>query len=213
MAKSKTGTNEHINKFSEFLEKNKSINFCGEWIIDPEDCKKVMYNEQHQTIKEPSVYFWLLRKNNEFIPLYVGKAGKGIAKRMKEHENGFYGGSKSGVKKHKFLRELLQNKENRIHVFYKKSLLISESNLNSFTKLVFPESSQCLPSSLSNYSVEEEIIISLFNDDMYFPINYLTEQKKNNFFKYLDNKKAMELTAAMENFFDDANVFDNEDGI
>ena len=43
-------------------------------------------------------------------------------------------------------------------------------------------------------------IISLFKDDISFPINYLTGQKKNNFFKYLDNKKKRKTNSGWDGF-------------
>lgn len=58
--------------------------------------------------KAPSVYVWLAEHcdQNDAEVLYVGKAGKGVERRIGQHQNGFLN-SKTGQKNAKFLSEVL----------------------------------------------------------------------------------------------------------
>ena len=58
--------------------------------------------------KAPSVYVWLAEHGdqNDSEVLYVGKAGKGVERRIGQHQNGFVN-SKTGQKNAKFLSEVL----------------------------------------------------------------------------------------------------------
>ena len=58
-----------------------------------------------------SVYLWLSQlSSDEFEVMYVGKAGKGIKKRLKEHQNGFKR-SPTGMKSANLIRQLLAQKK------------------------------------------------------------------------------------------------------
>jgi hypothetical protein len=82
---------------------------------------KLLYESNDDVIdKGPHVYCWVLNSGNQSEILYVGKAGKGIFQRMKQHERGFLGpsksGSKSGLEKAKQLKDYLE-KCNDINVY------------------------------------------------------------------------------------------------
>ena len=82
---------------------------------------KLLYESNDDVIdKGPHVYCWVLNSGNQSEILYVGKAGKGIFQRMKQHERGFLGptksGSKSGLEKAKQLNIHLE-KNNDISVY------------------------------------------------------------------------------------------------
>ena len=88
--------------FINFLQDLKFIK-VGSW--------ELIHGEVHHSIKveiKTSVYLWVGEtKNSEIIPLYVGKAGSSLKKRMNEHLNGFKE-RKSGKKKRDVLKTLLE---------------------------------------------------------------------------------------------------------
>jgi hypothetical protein len=79
-----------------------------------------------------SVYLWLSQlSSDELEIMYVGKAGKGIKKRLKEHQNGFKR-SPTGMKSANLIRQLLAQKKRYLYILenaQKYSSLISRSML------------------------------------------------------------------------------------
>ena len=79
-----------------------------------------------------SVYLWLSQlSSDELEVMYVGKAGKGIKKRLKEHKNGFKR-SPTGMKCANLIRQLLAQKKRYLYILenaQKYSSLISRSML------------------------------------------------------------------------------------
>jgi hypothetical protein len=79
-----------------------------------------------------SVYLWLSQlSSDELEVMYVGKAGKGIKKRLKEHQNGFKR-SPTGMKSANLIRQLLAQKKRYLYILenaQKYSSLISRSML------------------------------------------------------------------------------------
>lgn len=69
------------------------------------------------------VYLWIKVNDAEnFDICYVGKAGKTIRNRLTQHEGGFNGGSKKGLKNAQMIRDFLENnKDGKIQVFARKS--------------------------------------------------------------------------------------------
>ena len=79
-----------------------------------------------------SVYLWLSQlSSDELEVMYVGKAGKGIKKRLKEHQDGFKR-SPTGMKSANLIRQLLAQKKRYLYILenaQKYSSLISRSML------------------------------------------------------------------------------------
>jgi len=79
-----------------------------------------------------SVYLWLSQlSSDELEVMYVGKAGKGIKKSIKEHQNGFKR-SPTGMKSANLIRQLLAQKKRYLYILenaQKYSSLISRSML------------------------------------------------------------------------------------
>ena len=109
-------------KYSQIKKLLESLKFSNSGKIKL-DGSKLFYEPNVDVIdKGPHVYCWVLNSGDESEILYVGKAGKDIIQRMKQHERGFLGpsksGSKSGLEKAKQLKDYLE-KRNDIIVYIK----------------------------------------------------------------------------------------------
>ena len=122
-----------MNKIKEILDKNNFIK-VGEW-------DKVKYNHCQKVDdvykSGDFVYVWVAEKGQKCIPIYVGRASKGIPKRMKEHENGFKGpltkgGTKSGASKKQFIQECIKHGF-EVNVYARISGEISNQLLNALS--------------------------------------------------------------------------------
>ena len=71
----------------------------------------------------PGIYCWVLfdQMNNIKEVLYIGKYGKNLKKRFREHIGGFRGASNSGLKKKSFLVKKLKDTKTKIEIWHKKS--------------------------------------------------------------------------------------------
>ena len=81
-----------------------------------------------------SVYLWLSQlSSDEFEVMYVGKAGKGIKKRLKEHQNGFKR-SPMGMKSANLIRQLLtQKKTLSIHTRECAEIQLFDFTINAYS--------------------------------------------------------------------------------
>jgi len=97
--------------------------------------------------KTGHVYFWLQNVNGTLSVVYVGKAGKTMEDRCKEHLSGFKGTSKSlaGMRHAENLR-IGNNKDYSYHVYARKS-----------------DIKEVLGEQISIHSAEEEALIKKFS--------------------------------------------------
>jgi len=145
--------------------------------------KTIKFKEVVGLNSKPCIYLWVIKSNLSKLNnkvIYVGKGGKGLKKRMQEHEGGFKGrekgGSKSGKRKNDILLEILNPPENNITIYYKEAepfLCENKSyeflNLNSNN---FHETKRF--KNLTFFSFEEEYYIKLYgveNNDYKPPLN------------------------------------------
>ena len=118
-----------------FISLHKKIKFNN---ITIEDDKKL------NPKKYPCVYMWLSKDhdNKLYTPHYVGKAGRGLRNRIKQHEAGY---KKNGAKR---LHDCLKQKK-ILEVWMRISSIRASSILGVSKKL-------------SMYSFEEEVLISKY---------------------------------------------------
>ena len=161
--------------FINFLQ---ALNFrkVGSW--------ELIHGEVHHSIKveiKTSVYLWVGEtKNSEIIPLYVGKAGSSLKKRMNEHLNGFKE-RKSGKKKRDVLKTLLEQNV-KVDIFARESLIFDSKKITELD-LLFPNCKFITPTILSTESLEERILIELiktkFDNKKLLPFNHMSDKTKN----------------------------------
>jgi hypothetical protein len=160
--------------FINFLRDLNYIKF-GSW--------ELIHGEIIYLIKEDiktSVYIWVGEtKDSKIIPLYVGKAGTSLKKRMKEHVNGFKERN-SGKKKHDLLKTLLEQKV-KVNIFARESLIFDSKKITELD-LLFPNCKFKNPTILSTESLEEKILIEIikskFDNKKLLPFNYMSEKTK-----------------------------------
>jgi hypothetical protein len=139
---------------------------AGEWDMHAkyQPCKKV--NGSFNS--EGCVYVWVAEKGQKCIPIYVGRASKGIPKRMKEHMNGFKGpqngGTKSGESKRLFIQTCIKN-DFKVNVYARISEEISNRLLEALSiKGIFDKSPK-----INASAIEEDLFIEIFksNNDLF----------------------------------------------
>jgi hypothetical protein len=155
-----------MKSFKNILKSNNFIK-VGEWDnkVKYNHCPKVddSYNS------DACVYVWVAEKGQKCIPIYVGRASKGIPKRMKEHKNGFKGpltkgGTKSGASKKQFILECIKNSFN-VFVYARISEEISNQLLDALSiKGTFDKSPK-----INASAIEEDLFIEIFksNNDLF----------------------------------------------
>ena len=92
---------------------NYKFELAGKIILN--DKNKVDYeihNAVYKSKENAQVYAWVI----DAEIMYIGKAGKGVQKRLSEHRGGWRGGSKTGVSKEKLIRQKL-NAGSEIQVY------------------------------------------------------------------------------------------------
>ena len=146
----------------------------GSWLIDHSKgpSKKVIKFEDKKDLNTlPCIYLWVIESEDQSFNrkvLYVGKAGKGLKNRMKQHEGGFKGpkagGSISGMNKKNILFELLKEKKHNIVVYFKEALRFEEyDHSKNFIKLQKGNSNDNNRfKNLTFFSFEEEYYIKYF---------------------------------------------------
>lgn len=115
---------------------------------------------------KPMVYAWvspLDETGNNFRLLYIGKAGGGVAKRIREHESGFKNSS-TGQKNYELIRDVLSS-ERPVQIYGRIS-----------------EDIEILGQAISLYSAEEEALCDRFSPEWnraQFAKGSKTNHKKN----------------------------------
>jgi hypothetical protein len=146
----------------EFIRKNQFVH-QGNWFLSIDG--QVDFSPLFGKIKIHYVYIWLARKENQFIPLYIGKASKGIVERMNQHKGGFRhdkNGSVSGRRKRKIIEELIENNWS-IEVYSKESRFTdNETFSKDLFEFDYSEYSSVELPRISLYSIEEELLIRFF---------------------------------------------------
>lgn len=103
---------------------------------------KLNVTEEKKSKPNPGVYLWLVKNIEGFDVMYVGKAGKGIHKRLSEHLAGYTRNPDS--KRANSLKELLAN--HKFEVWFRES-----------------EIREVLGKRVSIYSSEEDALILEYN--------------------------------------------------
>lgn len=122
--------------------------------------KHLEYKSQLKQDKKPGIYLWCKRENKDNLEVkYVGKAGNGVAARMGQHIGGL--SRPSAETRAEFIKEQFGIKkenaqENCIEVWFRKSPEISFKNIFNLKKNFDPVE-------VSQYSLEEEALITHFN--------------------------------------------------
>lgn len=165
-------------KSVEFINFLQDLNFrkVGLW--------ELKHGEVHHSIKveiKTSVYLWIgVTKDSKIIPLYVGKAGTSLKKRMNEHVKGFKERN-SGKKKRDVLQILLEQKV-KVDIFARESLIFDSEKITELDFL-FPNYIFNIPTILSTESLEEKILIELiktkFDNKKLLPFNHMSDKTKN----------------------------------
>ena len=161
--------------FIKFLQE---LNFrnVGSW--------ELIHGEVHHSIKveiKTSVYLWVAEtEESKIIPLYVGKAGTFLKKRMNEHVKGFKERN-SGKKKRDVLQTLLEQNV-KVDIFARESLIFDSKKITELS-LLFPNCKFITPTILSTESLEERILIELiktkFVNKKLLPFNHMSDKTKN----------------------------------
>lgn len=145
----------------ELLRKNNFIQ-VGEWD------SKVNYNHSPKVDEMfnsyACVYVWVAEKNQKYIPIYVGRASKGIPKRMKEHLNGFKGpqngGTKSGESKGLFIETCIKNGF-KVNVYAR----ISEKISNRLLEVLSIKGTIDKSSKINASAIEEDLFTEIFKSN------------------------------------------------
>jgi hypothetical protein len=145
---------------------------------------ELKHNEVRHSIKKEtntSIYLWVGEtENSEIIPLYVGKAGSSLKKRLNEHENGFKE-SNSGKKKLSVLKAFLEQNV-KVEIFARESLIFDSKKIKELD-LLFPNCKFNTQLILTSESLEEKILIELiktkFDNKKLLPLNYMSNKTKN----------------------------------
>lgn len=122
--------------------------------------KRLEYESQLKQDKKPGIYLWCKRENKDNLEVkYVGKAGNGVSARMGQHIGGL--SRPSAETRAEFIKEQFGIKkenahENCIEVWFRKSPEISFENIFNLKKNFDPVG-------VSQYSLEEEALITHFN--------------------------------------------------
>jgi len=133
-----------------------------------------------ETSSKPCIYFWVIKSKNKENDnkklggkvIYVGKAGKGLKTRMKQHEGGFKGGSKSGFEKNKILIKL--ERDYNIFVYFKEAFSFEHydqsRNFLNLQKDNYNDNQRF--KNLTFFSFEEEFYIKYFGikSNNYLPL-------------------------------------------
>ena len=134
----------------------------GEWDVHAryQPCK----NQENAYNIDPCIYVWVVESKLKFVPIYVGKASKGIPKRMKEHVNGFKGpqngGTKSGESKRLFIQTCIRDGF-KVNVYARISEKISNLLLEILSiKATFDKSSK-----INTSAIEEDLFIEIFKSN------------------------------------------------
>ena len=150
----------------DFLSVNQFIHE-GNWEVSKD--AKIFFHPLSTVKNRHCVYIWLANKENQILPLYIGKARNGVVQRMNEHKGGFRedkNGSVSGRRKRKVLEELLKNKWS-LEVYARDCKWADDINCNFWglfeLKVNNNDSFQFPPVSL--YSIEEELLIRFFEQN------------------------------------------------
>jgi hypothetical protein len=166
------------------VENNRFINFLQELNFRKVGSWELINCEVNYEIKEEtyvSVYLWVAEtEDGKIIPLYVGKAGTSLNKRMNEHLNGFKERN-SGKKKREVLQTLLEQKIN-VDIFARESLIFDSKKITELDFL-FPNCKYNTPLILSTESLEEMILIQIIKTKFYNnkrpPLNHMSDNTKN----------------------------------
>lgn len=152
-----------VSRYLKIFLKQNNFEHSGFWCFSQSG--KIDYKSKLEARKTNCVYIWLARKNEKMIPLYFGKARKGVSARMKQHLGGFRedkNGSVSGRRKRKILEILLDSKW-AIEVYSRESLT-TKSMQGELFDFNTPIGKKINQPSVSLYSLEEEMLTYFFTD-------------------------------------------------
>ena len=130
---------------------------------------QVKFTGEQDLNTRPCIYLWVIKSDDQNFNkkvLYVGKAGKGLKNRMKQHEGGVKGpnagGSISGENKRKILYELLN--KHKVIVYFKEALRFEEyDHSKNFIRLQKDDSNDNKRfKNLTFFSFEEEYYIKYY---------------------------------------------------
>jgi hypothetical protein len=134
----------------------------GEWDMQAKYHPCDEFESNYNT--HPSVYVWVVESKLKFVPVYVGKASKGVLKRMKEHENGFKGilksGTKSGATKRSFIVNCHKNGFN-VCVYARISQHVSSTLLKAISIDISAEPTK----HINLNSLEEDIFFAALRSE------------------------------------------------
>jgi hypothetical protein len=150
----------------DFLSVNQFIHE-GNWEVSKD--AKIFFHPLSTVQKRHCVYIWVAKKDNLFLPLYIGKSRNGVIHRMKQHIGGFRedkNGSVSGRRKRKILEKIIECNWT-IQVHSRESQF--EENIAKFSQGLFYFNSTKIHSiklpNVSFFSLEEELLIQFFKEN------------------------------------------------
>ena len=137
--------------------------------LSNEEKKSITYiydiNNDKGHYKRPGIYIILAKAGtDQYTPLYVGKAGRGVNKRFREHKAGYERLKGQGVRS-RGIQKLIEKCD--IHNTQELEVWFRPSSTINPHRTFFPDNTASLPSTkdvwISSYSLEEEALIALFN--------------------------------------------------
>ena len=133
---------------------------------------QVKFTGEQDLNTRPCIYLWVIKSDDQNFNkkvLYVGKAGKGLNNRMKQHVKGDLkvqnaGGSISGENKRNILYELLKDNKHEVVVYFKEALRFEEyDHSKNFIRLQKYDSNDNKRfKNLTFFSFEEEYYIKYY---------------------------------------------------
>jgi hypothetical protein len=156
-----------ITNYVQYFLRNNQFVIEGNWEESVEG--KIEFKPRLKKNKKHCIYIWIARKQDQIVPLYIGKARNGVFERMGQHMGGFRedkNGSVSGRRKRKILKKLLvSNWEVEIHSRDSRFL----DSLELVSKELFDFNTQKNENIkypiVSLYSLEEELLIRFFEEN------------------------------------------------
>ena len=150
----------------DFLLNNQFVH-QGNW--DVSDKRKILFKSLVKENKNYCIYIWIARRQDQIVPLYIGKARNGVVERMSQHVGGFRedkNGSVSGRRKRKIIEKLLESNW-EVEVYSRDSRFLDSLEIGY--KELFDFNTQKNENIkypiVSLYSFEEELLIRFFEEN------------------------------------------------
>ena len=154
------------NYLEDFLQTNQFVH-AGNWKLCEDE--KIVFSPLLKKSNGHCEYIWYAKKQDQIVPLYIGKAKNGVNIRMNKHIGGFRegnSGSNSGRRIKRILIELFKVNWT-IEVYTRDSLnsIVISQLTEGFFDFNLRNSDDFIYPNIPLYSLEEELLIRFFEEN------------------------------------------------